>query len=301
MTAPTADRLAERTLADVPVSAIRPNPDQPRKTFKGIEDLASSIAESGLLQPITVRPEPDGTYIIIAGERRFRAVTTLGWDTIPAIVVNRDELNGYTLAVLENMARNDMTPVEEARALQQLLGNGLTTREVAAAVGFGASDGNQVTWKVKLLDAIEEVQDLVNQGHLNMTKAVQMSKLSREGQLQVLRMAGRERLTDREWGALCDTIYARENQIDMFPETKVDAEVLNEREQLAKSLAQIGQATGRMAKLRIDVIMRGNRQAALTVDAQLEETIRTLTRVKLMIQSEAGRALAFGDSPEENR
>ena len=293
-TTPVPDRLAERTLADVPVSAIRPNAGQPRRNFKGIDELAASIRDSGLLQPITVRPNDDGTYVIIAGERRFRAVTRLGWATIPAIVVDRDEADAYRLSVLENMARSDMTPVEEAKALAQLLQT-MTAGEAAAAVGYGSTDGNQVTWKVKLLDAIEDVQELVNKGHINQTKAIQASKLSRDGQLKVLRCAGSQRLTDREWGALCDAIYSQENQTDMFPETKLSPEVVAERHELTDVVALLAKAAQRASALRIDVIMRGNRQAAVQIDGQLEEVIRALSRVKLTIQSEAGIALALGE------
>lgn len=292
MTAPTADRLAERTLADVPVSAIRPNPGQPRRAFRGIDELAASIRDAGLLQPITLRPQDDGTFVIIAGERRFRAVTTLGWATIPAIVIDEDEANAFRLAVLENMARKDMTPVEEAQGLRQLLET-MSAGEVASAVGYGAGDGGQVTWKVKLLDAIEEVQELVNQGHLNQTKAIQVSRLSRNGQLQVLRNAGRQQMTDREWGGLCDAVYATENQIDMFPETKLAPEVLAARNELGDTLALLGKGAARLGNLRMDVIMRGQRLAALGVAAQLEELVRSLTRVKLALQSEAGIALAL--------
>ena len=77
----TADRLSGRALAELPVSAVRPNPDQPRKMFKGIDELAASIRSEGLLQPITVRPAAGGGYVIIAGERRFRAIQSLGWET----------------------------------------------------------------------------------------------------------------------------------------------------------------------------------------------------------------------------
>jgi ParB-like chromosome segregation protein Spo0J len=109
-------------------------------------------------------------------------------------VVDQEEAEAYRLSVLENMARKDMTAVEEATALKQLLET-MTPAEAGAAVGYGADDRGQVTWKVKLLDAIPEVQDLVNKGHLNQTKAVQMSRLSRNGQLELLRKAAPGRST----------------------------------------------------------------------------------------------------------
>jgi ParB/RepB/Spo0J family partition protein len=293
----TADRLSERTLANVPVAAITPNPNQPRKTFKGIDELAGSIRANGLLQPITLRPRGDGTYLVVAGERRFRAVSSLGWETIPAIVIDNDAEDTFRLAVLENMARKDMSPVEEARSLKTLLET-MTVSEVAAAVGYGSLDGNQITWKVKLLDAIEELQELVNKGHLRQTQAIQASRLSRNGQLKVLRLAGERQLSDREWGALCDTIYSQEHQLDMFPETKLDPKVLHERRELQDAVDRIGKEVRRLESLKLDIITRGNRQAAVDLHAQIEETIRALSRVNRTIQSEAGRALAFEDAQE---
>lgn len=287
----TADRLSERTLADVLVSAIRPNPGQPRKTFKGIEDLAASIAESGLLQPITIRPQGDGTFIIIAGERRYRAVTTLGWETIPAIVVDQDESKAFTLSVLENMARNDMTPVEEARSLAQLMTT-MTAAETATAVGYGSGDGNQVTWKVKLLDAIEEIQDLVNKGHLNQTKAIQASKLSRDGQLQVIRKAGSQRLNDREWGALCDTVYAIENQTEMFPETKVSPETVKRARDFNDAVSMVYLGIQRMQGSKVEELRQGGAQLQ-RLSLSLDEAIRALASIKRQIETETGRAIAL--------
>ena len=293
----TADRLSERTLAELPVSAVRPNPDQPRKMFKGIDELAASIRSEGLLQPITVRPDAGGGYIIIAGERRFRAIQSLGWETAPAIVVERDDREGYRLAVLENMARKDMSPVEEAKALRQLMLT-MTTCETAAAVGYGADDGGQVTWKLKLLDCIEELQDLVEKGALGQSKAIQASRLSRNGQLQVLRIAGRQQLTDREWGGICDSVYSQENQTDMFPETKVSPEVIAERHELAEILASLGRAADRLSKLKVEVIVRGNRPACVSAAAQLKELGRTFDRVKRLMETEAGVALTLDDRKE---
>lgn len=293
------DRLSARTLADVPVSSVHRNPGQPRRMFKDIEQLADSIASDGLLQPITLRRDGDG-FIIVAGERRFRAVSHLGWLTVPAIVIDSNDDAGFRLAVLENMARRDMTPVEEAQGLSQLLQT-MTAAEVASAVGFGATDGGQVTWKVKLLDCIEELQDLVAKGCINQTKAIMASRLSRNGQLKVMREAGSRQMTDREYAGLCDAIYSMENQLDMFPETKLAPAVVKERKELAGILDACARDASRLLELDIPTLLRGNQQAAMTGAVTIAELIRALTRVKLAMQTESGVSLALSLAEEAGK
>jgi len=123
----------------LPIAQIRPNPYQPRKEFRAEElaDLESSLRVSGLLQPITVRPAPNGSgYELIAGERRFRAATRLGWTEIPAIVRETDDRTLLTLAMVENLQRADLDPVEEADGYHRLMEEfQLSQQEVADVVG----------------------------------------------------------------------------------------------------------------------------------------------------------------------
>ena len=123
----------------LPIAQIRPNPYQPRKEFRPDElaDLESSLRTSGLLQPITVRPAPSGSgYELIAGERRFRAATRLGWTEIPAIVRETDDRTLLTLAMVENLQRADLDPVEEADGYYRLMEEfQLSQQEVADVVG----------------------------------------------------------------------------------------------------------------------------------------------------------------------
>jgi ParB family chromosome partitioning protein len=121
------------------IGSIRPNPFQPRKEFRPEElaELEASLKASGLLQPITVRPAPDGTgYELIAGERRFRAASRLGWTEIPAVVRPTDNRAALTLAMVENLQRADLDPVEEADGYQRLIDEfALSQQEVADVVG----------------------------------------------------------------------------------------------------------------------------------------------------------------------
>jgi ParB family chromosome partitioning protein len=139
--APTesATTSAAGTLLTLPLGQIKANPFQPRQEFRPEElaDLEASLRVNGLLQPITVRPAPNGIgYELIAGERRFRAATRLGWTEIPALVRRVDDRTLLTLAMIENLQRSDLDPIEEADGYQRLVDDfALTTQEVAEVVG----------------------------------------------------------------------------------------------------------------------------------------------------------------------
>jgi ParB family chromosome partitioning protein len=137
--APATDTNAAGTLRTLKLSEIRPNPFQPRKEFRPDElaDLENSLRTNGLLQPITVRPAPGGSgYELIAGERRYRAASRLGWTDIPALVKPVDDRMLATLAMIENLQRADLDPIEEADGYQRLIDDfALTNQEVADVVG----------------------------------------------------------------------------------------------------------------------------------------------------------------------
>jgi ParB family chromosome partitioning protein len=135
----TEEPNAAGSLRTLKLSEIRANPYQPRKEFRPEElaDLESSLRINGLLQPITVRPAPTGSgYELIAGERRFRAASRLGWTQIPALVKPVDDRMLATLAMIENLQRADLDPIEEADGYQRLIDDfSLTNQEVADVVG----------------------------------------------------------------------------------------------------------------------------------------------------------------------
>jgi ParB family chromosome partitioning protein len=131
-----ADRASD--LAEIPVSAIEPNPAQPRSHFdeEMLASLAASIREVGVLQPILVRPLENGRYQLVAGERRWRAAKRVGLPTVPALIRTVPDESSLEHALVENLHRQDLNPLEEAAAYQQLVeGFGLTHDEVAARVG----------------------------------------------------------------------------------------------------------------------------------------------------------------------
>src|SRR4051812_9886248 len=162
---PTAD--AEPELRDVPVELVAPNPRQPRKRFDdgSLQGLADSVRERGVVQPILVRPVAGGTYELIAGERRWRAARLAGLETVPALVRPRDDAEAIELALIENMAREDLSPIEEARACAALVEElGLTREEVGRRIGRSRV---AVSNLVRLLDLPDEVIDLLQEGSLS--------------------------------------------------------------------------------------------------------------------------------------
>jgi ParB family chromosome partitioning protein len=151
----------------VPVDLIAPNPKQPRRHFDeaALEALAGSLRERGVLQPVLLRPVAGGSYEIVAGERRWRAAQIAGLDTIPALVRERDDAAALEAALIENMAREDLNPVEEARACAALVEElGLTRETVGLRVGRSRV---AVSNLLRLLDLPDDVLDLLERGELS--------------------------------------------------------------------------------------------------------------------------------------
>ena len=165
----------------IPLAQIRPNPYQPRKEFRPDElaDLEASLRTSGLLQPISVRPAPTGRgYELIAGERRLRAATNIGWTEIPALVREIDDRTLLTLAIVENLQRVDLNPLEEAEGYQRLLDEfGLTQQQVADVVG---KDRSTVANMLRLLGLPAAVRRLMLDGQLTLGHARALLALGNE-------------------------------------------------------------------------------------------------------------------------
>jgi ParB family chromosome partitioning protein len=160
----TAPRRAEGTL---PVDRVLANPANPRAVFgeAEIEDLARSIAEHGVVQPVVVRPTRDGNYEIIAGERRWRAARRAGLAEIPAIVRDVDDRTALEIAIVENVQRTDLNPIEEARGYQQLLDeHGYSQADLARVIGKSRS---HVANTLRLLRLPEPVRAMLVDGRLS--------------------------------------------------------------------------------------------------------------------------------------
>ena len=155
----------------IAVSAIAPNPLQPRKSFSEaeLEELSGSIREQGLLQPLVVRSAGPGRYELIAGERRLRSIQRLGWSEVPVVVRDVDDEALLVLALVENLQREELNPLEEAEGYRQLADRfGLTQEEIAHAVG---KERSTVANLLRLLKLPPSIRKLVESGELSMGHA----------------------------------------------------------------------------------------------------------------------------------
>jgi ParB family transcriptional regulator, chromosome partitioning protein len=164
---PEAEATDAGELRELPVSLIKPNPSQPRTNFDetALAALAASIEATGVVQPLLVRPLPDGSYELVAGERRWRAAQQAGVDKVPAVVRDQAEAERLQAALIENMVREDLNPVEEAKACAALVEElGLTKEELAKRVGRSRP---AVSNLIRLLELPDEALALLESGDLS--------------------------------------------------------------------------------------------------------------------------------------
>src|SRR6187551_991134 len=161
----------------VPVDKIEPNPEQPRLVFnqETLDELAASIREHGVLQPILVRPTGQNTYQLIAGERRWRASTLAGLDTIPALIEDIDDDTALEISIIENLQREDISPLDEAAMYDRMVTeHGYSIRKLADKLG---KDKGYVENRLRLADAPEEVRELVSLRKDTLSHAYELMKV----------------------------------------------------------------------------------------------------------------------------
>ena len=157
----------ELSTSTLPINEITPNKEQPRKTFDeaALNELADSIAQHGVLQPLLVRPLPGGGYQLVAGERRWRASRIAGLKEVPVIVKELSDTEAMQLAIIENLQREDLNPIEEAEGLQALIDKcGFNQEEVAVSVGKSRP---AITNSLRLLKLPPEVRDMTREGTIS--------------------------------------------------------------------------------------------------------------------------------------
>ena len=195
--------IVERKLDEVPIDYVSPNPDQPRTNFKKeeIEELGASIEKDGVLQPILVRMVAKNSYQIIAGERRWQACKLIGLKTVPIRIKEADDDKALELALVENVQRSDLNPIEEAYGYRRLMERrNMTQSEVAQAMSKGRST---VANALRLLELPEEAQQLlfeekITAGH---ARAI-LSIPTKEGRLKLTEKLVEDKLSVREAEAL---------------------------------------------------------------------------------------------------
>jgi ParB family transcriptional regulator, chromosome partitioning protein len=277
--APTVPPEGEpsRDLREVPVDLISPNPHQPRQRFDeaSLVGLSESLRERGVLQPVLVRPVPGGTYELIAGERRWRAAQLADLDTIPALVRPREDAESLELALIENMAREDLNPIEEARACAMLVEDlGLTREDVGRRVGRSRV---AVTNLLRLLELPDEVLELIGEGALT------------EGHGRALLLASdhadRRRLAR---SAAVEGWSVRETEARARETDRVDDEITVRRTRRggaavhpdqAEAAERLGDAFGRALGAAVQVRPRGEGYRVTVAFGSLEEAMAAADRL----------------------
>jgi ParB family chromosome partitioning protein len=199
---------SEPALREIALELVRPNPKQPRRDFDGesLLALAESIKARGVLQPIVVRALPGGSYELIAGERRLRASKLAGLERVPAIVRETEEGERLELALIENMAREDLNPIDEARACATLVDDlGVTKEELGRRVGRSRV---AISNAVRLLDLPDEAQAMIQAGELSAGHGRGLLMCKDHGQRRALAREAR----DRDWSVRETERRAKEAQ-----------------------------------------------------------------------------------------
>ena len=265
---------------ELPIELIAPNPKQPRRRFdeEALAALAGSLGERGMLQPVLVRPKAGGMYELVAGERRWRAARLAGLDSIPALVRTREDGEALEAALIENMAREDLNPVEEARACAALVEElGLTREEVGRRVGRGRV---AVSNLIRLLDLPDEALTLLQDGGLS------------EGHGRALLLADehseRRRLArtavQEGWSVRTAEDRARQSNEEQTPRARTGRRaraaraVHPDQEAAAREIAEaLGGALG--AEVDVQVVAGGSYRAALSF-ASVEDAIELARRLR---------------------
>lgn len=197
-----AETAGMRPDSTLPISEIKPNKGQPRKTFRPEElaELTDSIKQNGILQPLLVRKKGSG-YEIVAGERRYQAAKAAGLSEVPVVIREISDDEVFKLALIENLQRSDLSPLEEAQGYRQLIKEkGLTQEELAKILSKSRS---AITNTLRLLDLPEEVQGLVEEGKLTAGHARAILAVpSEEGRIQLAKKVVEERLSVRQTESL---------------------------------------------------------------------------------------------------
>ncbi len=187
------------SIQEIPVGELDPNPDQPRRTFspESISQLADSIREQGVLQPLLVVAANNGRYRIIAGERRYRASRAAGLETVPCIVKDLDVIRQMEISLIENLQREDLNPVEAAKGIRALMKQcGYTQEKVSARLGKSRP---AVANLLRLLSLPEEITEMVRDGRLSAGHARVLAGLgSAEEQIRLGHMAADEGMSVRQ-------------------------------------------------------------------------------------------------------
>ncbi len=257
-----------RELANLPIGDIRPNPSQMRQKIDGddLTELAESIKSLGVIQPIVVRPLEEG-YELVAGERRLRAAKMAGLEFIPAIVVNMDDLASSLSALVENIQRKDLSAIEEARCLADLLRTtGWTQVELAKRLGRSQA---ALANKLRLLQLDEDVQEMVVDGKLSERQARALLSLPIEVQREVADMICRNEVKIEDLERTGRRRRKKERLIELGQRGELGDMLL----QKLSEVVQEARKSGIPVAWRIKEFAHSRLVMEITVDLKKDETI----------------------------
>lgn len=267
-----AENQAQGIPVQIPVEQIRPNPHQPRREFieDEIEALADSIRQTGILQPLLVRPEKGGSFTLIAGERRLRAAKRCGLQSIPAVIRHDPDDQLLLLALVENIQRDDLGPLETAQAFRMLVRQfGLTQTEVAERVGKPRST---VANFLRLLDLPDSVQQCLAAGQLDMGHGRALAGLDDPELIEQIGLAAAKggwsvrKVEDQVKRAI---VAGDHRQLE---DDRRDPNVIAAEQTLSRALeAVVGIQTGRSGRGKIEI--------SFSSEEDLDRLYRTLLRV----------------------
>jgi len=244
----------------IPISEIEPNQDQPRKHFdeKALEDLSDSIKEHGVLQPILVVEKSDGGYELVAGERRLRASKLIRLATIPAVVKKMDDQQKLEVALIENIQREDLNPIEEAFSYRRLIDEfGLTQMDVSKKVGKSRP---VIANTIRLLELPEEIKQALAVGKIKAGQARTLLGLKNEQQqLDALKSILGEKITVRE----LERVVRKKAPVDMV---RKDPNITFFEDELRSALGAKVLVTTKSGKGNINIRFNSNEELKGIVD-----------------------------------
>ena len=256
---------------ELPIYKVEPNPDQPRREFDEVElqALADSISVHGVIQPLTVREMPNGYYQIIAGERRWRAARLAGLSDVPVVVIEADDRKAMELALIENLQRQDLNPVEEALGYQTLMEEyGLTQEDTSRQVGKSRS---AVANTLRLLALTPEVLELLKTGEITAGHARAILSLKNEKQqIEAAKKIIALALSVRQAETLCK---------NMNKEPEETPKVTFEVDYVAECDKNLSKHLGRGVK-----IVNGKRKGRFELEFYGEEDLQTLLEALMKLK-----------------
>ena len=269
---PTQQSKPMAEMAEVAISLIDPNPQQPRVSFdeEALAELSASISQLGVIQPITLRKQKDGRYTIISGERRWRASQMAGLETLPAYIRDVDDENLHAMALVENIQRQDLNAIEVALGMRRLVEEcGLTQEAMAEKVGKKRST---VANYMRLLSLPEEVQLALKEGLISMGHAKAIAGIDKENQLKALKKCVKRGLSVRQAEALAQKFSEK------------PAKVATEEEEYPESYNRLVEALERLFSESFSIKRTKSGGSRITIecesDQEVEQLIKRLAKIK---------------------